>query len=50
MMERLSKKEFETWTMVAWSLWNTCNRMHFRKSQPHRKEILKQAIDLIEEY
>ena len=41
MMERLSKKEFETWTMVVWSLWNARNRMHFRQSQPHRIEILK---------
>ena len=50
MMERLSKKEFETWTMVVWSLWNARNRMHFRQSQPHHIEILKQAIDLMEEY
>ena len=42
MMETLSKKEFETWTMVARSLWHARNKIHFRKSQPHPTEILKQ--------
>ena len=50
MMERLSKKELEMWTMVVWSLWKAHNRIHFRHLQSHPTEILKQVTYLMVEY
>ena len=50
MLERLSSKEFELWAMIAWSLWNACNRVQFWSTQSHPEEIFKQAMSLMEEY
>ena len=50
MMERLSGKEFEIWAMTAWAIWTARNRIPFQHTQPHPREILKQANDLMGEY
>ena len=36
--------------MIAWSLWNACNRVQFWSTQSHPEEIFKQAMSLMEEY
>ena len=50
MVERLSGKEFEIWAITAWAIWTARNRIPFQHTQPHPREILKQANDLMEEY
>ncbi|KAL0012258.1 hypothetical protein SO802_007366 [Lithocarpus litseifolius] len=50
MMERLSGEEFELWAMIAWAIWTARNRIYFQHTQPHPREILKQANDLMGDY
>ena len=48
--ERLSRKEFELWAMVAWSIWNAQNRFYFEESQTPLHAILKSAEMFLDEY
>ena len=47
---RLSRKEFELWAMVAWSIWNARNRFYFEASQIPRHAILESAETFLDEY
>ena len=47
---RLSRKEFELWAMVTWSIWNARNRFYFEASQTPPHAILKSAKTLLDEY
>ena len=48
--ERLSRKEFELWAMVAWSIWNARNRFYFEASQTLPHAILKSAEMFLDKY
>ena len=48
--ERLSYKEFELWTMVAWSIWNARNRFYFEASQIPPHAILKSVEMFLDDY
>ena len=48
--ERLSRKEFELWAMVEWSIWNARNRFYFEESQTPPHATLKSAEMFLDEY
>ena len=48
--ERLSRKEFELWAMVAWSIWNARNKFYFKASQTPPHAILKSAEMFLDKY
>ena len=48
--ERLSRKEFKLWAMVAWSIRNARNRFYFEESQTPPHAILKSAEMFLDEY
>ena len=48
--ERLSRKEFELWATVAWSIWNARNIFYFEESQTPPHAILKSAETLLDHY
>ena len=50
LMEKLPKRDLETWAVVAWSIWNARNRMHFEASQTPPQAILKSAASLLNDY
>jgi len=49
-MEKLPKRDLETWAMVAWSIWNARNRVHFEVIQTPPHAILKGATSLLKDY
>ena len=50
LVEKLSKKDLETWAMVAWSIWNARNRVQFEATQTSPHAILKGAVSFLDEY
>lgn len=50
MLDRLPKKELETWAMTVWSLRNARNKFHFEHIQTHPMMIVRRASSLLEEY
>ena len=50
LVEKLSKKDLETWAMVAWSIWNAQNRVQFEATQTPPHAILKGAVSCLDEY
>ena len=50
LVEKLSKKDLETWAMVAWSIWNARNQVQFEATQTPPHAILKGTVSLLDEY
>ena len=50
MLDRLSKKEMETWAMTAWSLWTARNKFHFEQVQTPPTMIFRRASSLLDKY
>nr|POE57897.1 cysteine-rich receptor-like protein kinase 29 [Quercus suber] len=48
--DKLSRKELESWAMVAWSIWNARNRLYFEASQTPPHAILKSVETFLEDY
>ena len=45
----LSTKELEVWAIVSWSIWNARNRHHFDKKQTHPGDILRGAMNQLQD-
>ena len=50
LVDRLDRKELETWAMISWALWNVRNRYHFESLQSHPITILQGATSLLDDY
>ena len=50
LVDRLDRKELETWAMISWALWNVRNKYHFKSLQSHPTTILQGATSLLDDY
>ena len=50
LVEKLPRRDLETWFMVTWSIWNARNRFHFEATQTPPHAILKGPVSLMEDY
>ena len=50
LVDRLNRKELETWAMISWALWNARNKYHFKDVKSHPTTILRGATSLLDEY
>ena len=50
LVEKLSKKDLETWAMMAWAIWNAQNQVQFEATQTPPHAILKGAVSLLDKY
>ena len=50
LVDRLDKKELETWAMISWALRNVRNIYHFESLQSHPTTILRGATSLLDDY
>ena len=50
LVEKLSRKDLETWAMVAWSIWNAWNQFQFEASKTPPHANLKGPVSLLDEY
>ena len=48
-VEKLSIKELETWSVIAWPIWNARNKV-YKRIQAHTLTSFKGAITLLEDY